>query len=425
MNIIAPLSPSRPRVDDALRALIANRVPGHSLDAPFYLSQQVFDLDMEAIFARHWIHVAVEPDIPEPGDYITVDVGRHSVVIVRDDDQQIRAFHNVCRHRGSRLCQEQQGSVGNLVCPYHQWTYTLDGKLAYAEHMGAGFDKRAHGLKPVHVQSLAGLLFICLADTPPTDFVRLRDEVEPYLLPHHLNDCKIAAQIDIIEEGNWKLTMENNRECYHCAANHPELTISLFEYGFGYQPSAANAQQLADFDALSQRLESEWQADGLPSSELDCLDERITGYRVRRLPLDRAGESETLDGRVASRKLLGNFQRADLGGLSFWTQPNAWFHFMSDHIVTFSVLPIAPEKTLVRTTWLVHKDAREHEDYDIENLTAVWRATNSQDRALVEMSQQGVRNPAYQPGPYSPYAEGLVEKFCNWYVGRLTAYCLE
>ena len=128
------------------------------------LSQQVFDLDMEAIFARHWIHVAVEPDIPEPGDYITVDVGRHSVVIVRDDDQQIRAFHNVCRHRGSRLCQEQQGSVGNLVCPYHQWTYTLDGKLAYAEHMGAGFDKRAHGLKPVHVQSLAGLLFICLAD---------------------------------------------------------------------------------------------------------------------------------------------------------------------------------------------------------------------------------------------------------------------
>ena len=218
---------------------------------------------MEAIFARHWIHVAVEPDIPEPGDYITVDVGRHSVVIVRDDDQQIRAFHNVCRHRGSRLCQDQQGSVGNLVCPYHQWTYTLDGKLAYAEHMGAGFDKRAHGLKPVHVQSLAGLLFICLADTPPTDFARLRDEVEPYLLPHHLNDCKIAAQIDIIEEGNWKLTMENNRECYHCAANHPELTISLFEYGFGYQPSAANAQHWP----TSTRCRNAWNPNG---RQTDC-----------------------------------------------------------------------------------------------------------------------------------------------------------
>ena len=355
---------------------------------------------MEAIFARHWIHVAVEPDIPEPGDYITVDVGRHSVVIVRDDDQQIRAFHNVCRHRGSRLCQEQQGSVGNLVCPYHQWTYTLDGKLAYAEHMGAGFDKRAHGLKPVHVQSLAGLLFICMADTPPTDFARLRDEVEPYLLPHHLNDCKIAAQIDIIEEGNWKLTMENNRECYHCAANHPELTISLFEYGFGYQPSAANAQQLADFDALSQRLESEWQADGLPSSELDCLDERITGYRVRRLPLDRAGESETLDGRVA---------RASCWAIS---SAPTWAGCRSDaaqRLVPLRATTSSPSrccrsrpKTLVRTTWLVHKDAREHEDYDVENLTAVWRATNSQDRALVEMSQQGVRNPAYQPGPYSP-----------------------
>ena len=265
MNIIAPLSPSRPRVDDALRALIANRVPGHSLDAPFYLSQQVFDLDMEAIFARHWIHVAVEPDIPEPGDYITVDVGRHSVVIVRDDDQQIRAFHNVCRHRARACARISRAPSAIWSAPITsgpiRWMASSPTPNTWAPASTARARTQARACaKP-------GRPAFHLPGGHAAD--RLRPAARrsrTLLLPHHLNDCKIAAQIDIIEEGNWKLTMENNRECYHCAANHPELTISLFEYGFGYQPSAANAQQLADFDALSQRLESEWQADGLPSS---------------------------------------------------------------------------------------------------------------------------------------------------------------
>lgn len=415
----------RPQVDDTIRTLIANRRPGYSLDASFYLSPAIFDLDMDAIFSRHWIFVAVEPDIPEPGDFVTVDVGQQSVVILRDDDEQLRAFHNVCRHRGARLCTQGQGAVGNLVCPYHQWTYRLDGALAYAEHMGDDFDKSQLGLKPVRIESLSGLIFICLDPDAPEDFDRFRQQVEPYLRPHQLRDCKVAAQMDIVEACNWKLTMENNRECYHCAANHPELTMSLYEFGFGYQPSPANAQQLEQFAQLSAQRCHEWEAAGLPSVERDALDDCVTGYRVRRLPLDLSGESQTLDGNTASRKLLGGLTRADLGGLSLWTQPNGWFHFMSDHVVAFSVLPLGPEQTLVRTRWLVHKDAVEGEDYRVDNLTAVWRATNDQDRALVELSQQGVRSAAYQPGPYSPYTEALVEKFCNWYVSRLAAHCLD
>ena len=406
---------------DAIRALVANRRPGHSLDAPFYTSPEVFDFDMEAIFGQHWIQVAVEPDVPEPGDYVTVEIGRNSVVIVRDDDMGIRAFHNVCRHRGARLCPEPKGTVGNLVCPYHQWTYNLEGELIYAEHMGEQFDKCKHSLKSVHVENLAGLIFICLAETPPEDFGEMRAKMEGYLLPHHLKDCKIAAQVDIIEEGNWKLTMENNRECYHCAANHPELTISLYEFGFGYQPSPSNIDQMKHFEELTATRCREWEAAGLPSAEVERLDELVTGFRAQRLPLDRAGESQTMDGAVASRKLLGGFERADLGGLSYWTQPNSWHHFMSDHIVTFFVIPLSAEKTLVRTKWLVHKDAVEGKDYEVDNLTAVWNATNDQDRALVEYSQQGVRSQAYQPGPYSPFTEGLVEKFCTWYIGRLKA----
>jgi len=156
-----------------LNDLLERRRQGHSLEAPFYLSDEVFQADVQRIFGQHWIFVAVEPQLPEPGDYVTVDIGRNSILILRDDDNEVQAFHNVCRHRGSRLCAAHQGSVGNLVCPYHQWTYDTKGTLIHVEHMGADFDKREHGLKKVHVRSLEGLIFICLADEPPADFEKM------------------------------------------------------------------------------------------------------------------------------------------------------------------------------------------------------------------------------------------------------------
>lgn len=406
-------------VIDTARRLLAQRTPGYSLEAPFYTSREIFELDAALVFGRHWICVGVEPDVPEPGDYFTVELGRNSVVVVRDDDMTINAFHNVCRHRGARLCEAGNGVVGNLVCPYHQWTYDLQGRLIHGDHMGDGFDPARFGLKPVHLRSLGGLLFICLAEQPPADFDDMRAAVEPYLAPHRLSECRIAHQIDLVEEGNWKLVMENNRECYHCGANHPELTVSLYEYGFGFQPSDDSHAQAAAFQMRIEQEHLRWQAMGLPSEEIDRLGS-TTGFRVVRLPLDRHGESQTLDTRVASRRLLGDFQRADMGGLSLWTQPNSWHHFMSDHIVSFTVLPLSAERTLVRTKWLVHKDAQEHVDYETDNLCAVWSATNDQDRRLVELSQRGIHNPAYEPGPYSPYTEGLVEKFSDWYVRNLS-----
>ena len=406
-------------ISSDIRSLINNRRKGHTLPAPFYLSKEFHDLDIAEIFSKHWIYVAIEPDIAEPGDYIRVEVGHNSVIIVRDDAMQIKAFHNVCRHRGSQLCDEQKGSVGNIVCPYHQWTYDLSGKLIYNEHMGEDFDKNAHNLKAVQVGNIAGLIFICLSDNPPADFADMKRAMEPYIAPHRIQDTKIIHQEDLIENGNWKLTMENNRECYHCVANHPELLNSMYEYGFGYQPSPENAEKVQEFRDLIVSENSRWAACGLPSSEIDLLDGCATAYRTQRLPLEKAGESQTMDGKVASRKLLGKLTQRNLGGLSFWTQPNSWHHFMSDHIVTFSALPIDAEHTLVRSTWLVHKDAVEGVDYDIKKLSEVWRATNKQDSNLVERTQRGVKSDQYEPGPYSPYTEELVEKFTNWYIQRL------
>jgi glycine betaine catabolism A len=407
------------QLSNELRAMILRRRPGYSLEAPFYQSKDIFDIDMKAIFGHHWIYVGVEPDIPEPGDYFTVPVGRTSVVVVRDDDMSIRAFHNVCRHRGAQLCDGLKGSVGNIVCPYHQWTYDLTGKLIHNEHMGADFDRSQFSLKTVHVGNIAGLLFICLAETPPADFEDMKRDMEPYILPHRIADCKVAFEEDLIENGNWKFTMENNRECYHCKANHPELTVSLYEFGFGYQPSPENASDVQAYKDLTTTEHARWEQCGLPSVEREFLDSRATAYRTERLPLDKAGESQTMTSKVACQKLLGDLTQRNLGGLSFWTQPNSWHHFMSDHIVTFSVLPIDAEHTLLRTKWLVHKDAVEGRDYDPKNLSSVWHATNKQDGGLVERTHKGSQSAAYQPGPYSPFTETLVEKFMSWYFQRL------
>lgn len=408
-----------------LQRLLRERRAGYTLPAPFYLSPEVFEADMEVIFGRHWIYVGVEPDVPEAGDVMVVDIGKTSVAIVRDDDNEIRAFHNVCRHRGARLVHEEKSTVGNLVCRYHSWTYDLTGNLIHAEHMGPDFKKGCHGLKPLHVRSLAGLLFVCLADEPPADFDEMAEKLGPYIEPHNVRDTKVAFQKDIIEPGNWKLTMENNRECYHCGANHPELTVPLFAYGFGFAPEEMDEHDRANaerYGCLLKTRHEEWEAEGLPSREIDELDTMVTGFRTERLPLDGEGESHTIDTKAACRKLLGNFTNAKLGGLSIWTQPNSWHHFLGDHVVTFSVLPLDAERSLLRTKWLVHKDAVEGVDYDLANLIGVWEATNDQDSELVGYCQQGVASPAYEPGPYSPHTEMLVEKFCNWYVGRMAAH---
>jgi glycine betaine catabolism A len=142
---------------------------------------------------------------------------------------------------------------------------------------------------------------------------------------------------------------------------------------------------------------------------------------ARRTAIDKDGEAHTLNTRAASRRLLGNLKTARLGGLHVWTQPNSWHHFMADHIITFAVLPLSADRTLLRTSWLVHKDAIEGVDYDIDNLTAVWVATNEQDGALVARTQQGAADPAYRPGPYSPHTEILVDQFINWYIQRMRA----
>ncbi|MDF2967707.1 MAG: Phenylpropionate dioxygenase [Nocardioidaceae bacterium] len=403
--------------------LVGRRAGGHPLESAFYTSPAIFDLDRDAVLARTWLFVATEAELREPGDYVTADIASYSVIVLRDDDEVVRALHNVCRHRGARILADRAGSVGNIVCGYHQWTYATDGSLLHAGDQPAGFDKSCFGLRPVHVRVVAGLVFVCLADEPPADFDDVVATASPYLLPHQLHRTKVAAQVDLVEEANWKLVMENNRECYHCEGGHPELICTFFPtYGYAEDQMPARLRPAHErYLRAEAALEQACEERRLPYLAVEELDGRVSAFRVQREALDGAGESYTMDGRAASRRLLGDLDTARLGRVSLHTQPNAWFHVLADHAVTFSALPLAADRTLVRTTWLVHEDAVEGTDYDLDTLTHVWRETNEQDSVLCARAQLGVSSPGYEPGPYAP-SEYQVDAFTTWYVDRVKEY---
>jgi Rieske 2Fe-2S family protein len=408
----------------SISAVLDSRAEGHALPADLYTREDVLEADLDIFFRKHWIYIGLECDVPEAGDATVIDIGRTSLILLRDDEEHIRVLHNVCRHRGTRLLDSGSTVISKLVCPYHQWTYELSGELVHAPHMGTDFDKSCRNLKAVNFKSIGGLIYVCLSDTPPDDVVTLEQVMEKRLAPYDIRHSKIAHQTDVVEDGNWKLTMENNRECYHCAANHPELCVSFIDLDFGFDPETLSEEDRAQA-AVHQRLYAErtaaWEAEGHPSEVVEQMRGHATNFRTQRLIIAGAGESQTPDATAASSKLLGKMTRKDLGDTHLWGH-NCWNHFMGDHAVTAMVIPLSANRTLVRTKWLVHKDAVEGVDYDLEKLTDVWIATTDQDAELVARAQSGVEDPAYDPGPYSRFTEGQLDNFATWYIERMRAH---
>jgi glycine betaine monooxygenase A len=411
------------RMSDYISSLLDARRPGFALPGAFFSDPRVFAADLQYVFARHWLFLASEPEIPEAGDYRTYQIGPYPIFILRQDDGSLAAFHNTCRHRGSRILQQEAGVVGaKIVCPYHRWAYDTAGKVIDCGPAGDVALAKGFQLKRVHLKNLAGLLFVCLADEPPDDFDDLAAQMTPYLAAHALPRTRVAKQIDLIEHGNWKLTIENNRECFHCGG-HPELLNSLFHFLGDISEESLSEEERSIYRRYESARElslASWKRAGLPWERIEQLHGRPTGFRAERLVLEGAGESMTVDTRVACTRLLGSLTERRLGTLHLHVQPNAWFHFLSDHILTFSVLPIDRERTLVRTTWLVNADAEEGKDYDVDNLTQVWMATNNQDAQFVEETQRGTASPEYVPGPLSA-TEFMVDMFHRWYDERMRA----
>jgi Rieske 2Fe-2S family protein len=391
-------------------ARIGARKPMHALEQSLYVDPSVYQLDLEHIFYREWLFAGPACELPKPGNYITLQIGAYPVLVVRGGDGAIRAFHNVCRHRGQRLCSANRGTTAKLVCPYHQWTYDLDGRLLWARDMGAAFDPAQWGLKPVACRTAGGMVFVCLADMP-ADFASLAAQLDSHLAPSGLGDAKVAHSSTIVEKGNWKLVMENNRECYHCGGAHPSLCRT-----FSDNP---NIGAMSGPDAASTEILAHWarcEAAGLPSRFVHAPDMQ---WRLARVPLLNNAESYTMSTRAGVRRRMGTMPFNDAGSLLFYHYPNSWNHFLADMAIVFRILPISPTETEVTTTWLVHKDAVEGVDYDLKTITEVWLATNDEDRQVVEENQKGILSPAYEPGPYSPVHEEGVIQFIDWYCGLM------
>jgi Rieske 2Fe-2S family protein len=392
-----------------LSSLLKSQRSGRSLSGPFYTDDAIYQLDLTHIWYKGWIFAANAVEVPKAGCYVTLQIGRYPVVIVRGNDGQVRAFHNSCRHRGSRICSKPSGQSVKLVCPYHQWTYETNGSLIWARDMGPDFEPAKHGLKPVHCEVTAGMVFICLAAVAP-DFAAVKQAADRYSAPHQLTDLKVAHQSRIVENGNWKLVLENNRECYHCAGAHPSLCRT-----FNDDPDLVGADDSLSSPEGAAHVKRCEDA-GLPSNYLISEDER---WRLVRIPFVGAAVSYTMDGKAAA-PLIPGMPFANAGSLLFFHYPNTWNHFLSDHVLTFRVLPISATETEVTTTWLVHKDAVEGRDYDLRRLTEVWEATNDVDRRVVEENQIGINSLAYEPGPYSAKQESGVAQFIDWYVRSMT-----
>lgn len=390
---------------------ILSRRPDHALSHDLYCDPGVYQTDLEHIWYKEWLFALPACEIPKAGNFVTFNVGAYPVVVVRAQDGAIRAFHNVCRHRGQRLCSKIVGSTPKLVCPYHQWTYELDGTLLFARDMGPDFKPADHGLKPVACREAGGMVFVCVAANPPS-FDEVAAQMERYMAPSGLADAKVAYSSTIVENGNWKLVLENNRECYHCGGSHPSLCRT---YSDNPRMTAMDGPDKASAEIMAHWARCE--AAGLPSRFLMQADAQ---WRLARIPLLNNAESYTMSTKHAVEKKMGAMPFYDAGSLLFFHYPNTWNHFLGDHAIVFRVLPISPTETEVTTKWLVHKDAVEGVDYNIEDLTTVWLNTNDEDRLVVEENQKGILSPAYEPGPYSTIQEEGVIQFIDWYCKTMT-----
>lgn len=381
---------------------------GYTLPQALYISEAVFDFEMNAVFARAWLQAGHLAEVSKVGDYITVQVGKTSVVIIRESESSVRAYFNTCRHRGAMLCTSEKGTARRLVCPYHQWTYDLKGNLIFAKNMPADFEPGRHGLIPLPCEVVAGVIFIALSEDVP-DFGEFRHAIGPMLAPHDLENAKVAHSAVLPEYANWKLVMENGRECYHCSARHPEL--------------------LAAFRDPTEEDYFEGQPDWMKTFEQVCQRNGLVNgpaqgawFDVLRFPIKDTADSLTLDGRYGCSKLLIDQGEGNIGTLRWATEPNAFSHALRDHAFTFEAWPIDAGTTHVRGKWLVHKDAVEGRDYELQHLTALWNATNDQDKWLAENNFAGVKGAGYRPGPYSSNDEKKVIDFVNWYLDTVEAY---
>ncbi len=336
-----------------------------TLPQRYFVSPEVFAEEKEKIFSREWVSIGHQSQIAKPGDYFTAAVAGESLIVIRDQRSTIRGFYNVCRHRGTRLKEDACGHASAIQCPYHAWTYALDGRLIGAPHMDQvpGFDKADYSLHAVNLALWEGFIFVNLADspTPPEEvFAPLAGKFSHW----NLAKLRSAKRIDYYVRANWKLIFENYSECYHCPGVHPALS------------------KLTPYD----------------SAENDLAEGPFLGGFMR----ITKGNSLTMSGNACALP-VGDVNAEDFHRVFYYSIfPNMLLSMHPDYVMVHQLWPQSPEQTRILCDWFFHSEAFERADFHPDDAIEFWDMTNKQDWHVCELSQQGIASRAYQPGPYSP-----------------------
>jgi phenylpropionate dioxygenase-like ring-hydroxylating dioxygenase large terminal subunit len=417
-----------------LPALLDAQQPDYCLEQPFYADAGIFESDIERIFGRRWLLVDHVARIPAKGAWFLYEIAGESIIVVRDAGERVNAFFNVCRHRGSRVCLESAGHAARLVCPYHAWTYGLDGRLVGARKMSKDFDKQQFGLRPCAVQVVAGLIFINLSGAAAMDFTAARTAITPYLDLHGIAEAKIAARAMYGVAANWKLVMENFLECYHCLPAHPEYcSVNSIVKLIGDGSERASMEYLqawerwkaaSDPDLLAREVALSGPADqGLdpqhPYSIPHAHGAAHSGpvYAAMRTLIGEGYQTMSEAGRPVA-PLMGRFRRYDGGKTSVSVDYFGRMTAANDYAVLFKFIPVSAQFTNFEIIWLVRGDAVAGQDYDLPRLQWLWHVTTTQDKTLAENNQRGVNSRAYRPGPYSDL-EDTPARFVRWYLQQI------
>ena len=358
-----------------------------TLPQRYFVSPEIFAKEQGAIFSTQWVLVGQQSQIAATGDYFVQEVGPpssdygatglpsvatatssagpESLIIVRDKGETVRGFYNVCRHRGTRICEEKGGHLSALQCPYHAWTYGLDGKLIGAPHMDEvdGFDKAEYSLHAVNLALWEGFIFVSLAQTP-VPLERVFAPLAGKFTHWNLAKLRSAKRVAYEVRANWKLIFENYSECYHCPGVHPALS------------------KLTPYDSAENDL---------------CEGPFLGGF----MPIAR-GHSLTASGNACALP-VGDIKTEDHNRVFYYSIfPNMLLSMHPDYVMVHQIWPQSPEWTLILCDWFFHPEAFDRADFQPNDAVEFWDMTNKQDWHVCELSQKGIASRAYRPGPYSP-----------------------
>ncbi len=349
----------------------STRIPidgARTLPREFYASSEIYAAEVQKISFRRWLCVGRSDEIPNPGDYVLRQLGDAGVLILRDKAGRVRGFHNTCRHRGTRLCEAASGNVGErIVCPYHSWTYALDGRLLGAPSTAdiEGFEKADYPLHAVHVALWEGFVFMNLATDPEPfaeAFAPLMEKFSRFNLPALLT----ARRVEYDVQANWKLLFQNYSECYHCSPVHPAL-VKL-------SPATSGENDLIDGPFLG-------------------------GF----MTINESVGSMTMSGRACGVPVSTALDADDHRRVYYYSIfPNMLLSLHPDYIMFHTLWPVGPQRTMITCGWMFHEDTLRDPQFDPDDGVKFWDMTNRQDWHICEESQRGILSPAYRPGPYSP-----------------------